>query len=406
MLLLLLACTAPADKDSDPGGETIAPLPEDCSAVPAEGGIVLSPGDDIAATLADASPHGTVILEAGSYTLSGSLLLDKDGLTLRSRSGDPSSVILDGLYASPSLVTILASDVTLIGVTLTRSYGPAVIVRGGEQKNTDGTRLYALNILDAGEEALRIEPGSDSWADSGIVGCSELSRSRDGRENASVSCLGGIDAIGARNWRIFGNNIHGFWCDDWPWAVRFRDGSGGTIIERNSITDSSRLVAFGDDEGPLSSARSPADSACPDEVEIEHDGGFLRNNFLGLPSAELATDMRTGIGVYNSCQISILHNSYWAIPAPPTVLETFGQQSSGRLINGFWPNDPYPTVGTFSLSHNIIPQSSDFVGEEDLHLSAQSPANDQGAVVEEGACDEDFDGNVRSDVPDVGADER
>ncbi|HNH49930.1 MAG TPA: hypothetical protein PKY30_22995, partial [Myxococcota bacterium] len=195
-------------------------------------------------------------------------------------------------------------------------------------------------------------------------------------------------------------------CDDWPWAVRFRDGSGGTIIERNSITDSSRLVAFGDPEGPLSSPRNPADLVCPENVEVEHDGGFLRNNFLGLPSAELATDMRTGIGVYNSCQISILHNSYWSIPSPPTVLETFGQQSSGRLINGFWPSDPRPTVGAFSLSHNIVPESSDFVGEEDLHLSAASPANDQGAVIEEGACDNDIDGDSRSATPDVGADER
>ncbi|HNC97948.1 MAG TPA: hypothetical protein PKW90_17595, partial [Myxococcota bacterium] len=370
MLLILLACTAPENKDSDSGAEAVEVLPEDCSLLPAPGdGVVLSPGDDLAAALADVAPHTTLILEPGSYELSNSLLLDKEGLTLRSRSGDPSSVILDGFYASPSLITIIASDVTLIGVTLTRSYGPALIVRGGDGKNTDGTRLYGLHIADAGEEALHIEPGSTSWADRGTLGCSELSRSAEGRENSSVSCLGGIDAIGAREWRIYGNNIHGFWCDDWPWAVRFRDGSGGTIIERNSITDSSRLVAFGDPEGPLSSPRNPADLVCPENVEVEHDGGFLRNNFLGLPSAELATDMRTGIGVYNSCQISILHNSYWSIPSPPTVLETFGQQSSGRLINGFWPSDPRPTVGAFSLSHNIVPESSDFVGEEDLHLS-------------------------------------
>jgi hypothetical protein len=141
-------------------------------------------------------------------------------------------------------------------------------------------------------------------------------------------------------------------------------------------------------------------------VEIEHDGGFLRNNFLGLPTAELATDMRSGIGVYNSCLISILHNSYWAIPSPPTVLLTYGQVSSGRVVNGLWPATPQPTVGIFSLSHNIVPQSSDFSGEEDLHLTAESPANDQGAVLEEGACDDDIDGDVRSDVPDVGADER
>lgn len=407
MLLLLLACTAPGDLDSAPRGEPASSLPEDCSLLPAPSdGTALSPGDDIAAAVAAAAPNSTLILEAGSYPLSTGLLIDKKGLTLRSRSGDAATVILDGFYASPSLITIMASDVTLIGVTLTRSYGPALVVRGGNGENTDGTKLYGMRITDAGEEALRIEPGTGSWADGGTLGCSDLSRTADGRENSSVSCFGGLDAIGARNWRVYRNRIHGFWCDDWPWAVRFRDGSGGTVIERNYITDSSRLVAFGDDQGPLSDARIPSDSACADSVEIEHDGGFLRNNFLGLPTAELATDMRSGIGVYNSCLISILHNSYWAIPSPPTVLLTYGQVSSGRVVNGLWPATPQPTVGIFSLSHNIVPQSSDFSGEEDLHLTAESPANDQGAVLEEGACDDDIDGDVRSDVPDVGADER
>src|SRR5688572_24507180 len=66
------------------------------------------------------APAGaTILLADGTYRLRSTLVVSSPGLTLRSRSGRPGAVVVDGSYATGDLVAVAASGVTIGELTLT-----------------------------------------------------------------------------------------------------------------------------------------------------------------------------------------------------------------------------------------------------------------------------------------------
>jgi hypothetical protein len=399
--MLLFACTS-ADKPDDTSQPAPITLSESCDALePAGAGTVLVPGLDLAEAVANAEPGSTLILQEGTYTVESTLELKQAGVSLRSQSGEPTSVILEGAFAVSSLISIQASDITIAGITLTHSYGPAIQVLP-EETSITGTRLYQLVVRDAGEESIRIEAGSGGWADSGVIACSSLVRTESGRAEPSISCRGGVDAVSAADWRLYGNNISGFFCEDPVYAVSFRDGSRNTLLERNRIFDSYGLISLGDDDGPPATPRADDQSACPEGGdEVEHYGGLIQNNFLGLASED--TDFQVGLLLARACAVEFVHNTLWSGYGPIQSVLVFGAQTSANLTNNL-VSVPFIELASLSQLGNSNASEADFVDAiaGDFHLVKNSSAIEAAAP---GMTELDIDLETRSTLPSIGADE-
>lgn len=403
MLWLLWGCQEDTKASVIPSDPPV--LPEDCSALPAQSGALeVSPGDDIATVVANAAEGSTILFADGNYTLDAPLQITTPGLSLRAMYGEPSAVILDGLYASESLITIAASDVTVAELSLTRSYGPAIVVQGGTA-DTQNVHLYRLIIRDAGEEGIRVAPNAGFYSDTGVIGCTEVLRTESGRQDPSARCAGGVDMVAARGWRLYNNAIHGFWCDnsDPLWALSFRDGSADTVVERSRIYDNAGSLAFGDFDGPGNDPR-PYDAGSCAQADTEHIGGIVRNNIIGLSDGVGAGYIR-GLTVAESCGLAVVHNTFWSANIPNLPIETFGATIEAQFSNNLLSSEASDVTG-LSFSNNAVATETMFVDAAtgDLHLVEGSPAIDAGQALS-GLCDEDMDRQVRDTLPDQGADE-
>jgi hypothetical protein len=98
------------------------------------------------------APAGsTVRLADGRYEV-GELTLARRGVTLRSRSGRPEDVVVDGRYGPSALVRVAASGVTVADLTLTRARDHlvhAVPPEGG--RSIERLRLHRVRLVDSGE---------------------------------------------------------------------------------------------------------------------------------------------------------------------------------------------------------------------------------------------------------------
>src|SRR6185369_388262 len=158
---------------------------------------------------------GTVLLANGTYNLVGANLAFKTpGVTLRSSSGDREAVVLDGHYQCAELVQIFASGVTIADLTLKRAYNHPIHVMSGSGRPTLNARIYNVHIVDAGEQAIKINSTvSGYYTDDGLIACSHIELTDAGRPRIRNNCYtGGIDAHDSRGWVVRDNVIEGFWC--------------------------------------------------------------------------------------------------------------------------------------------------------------------------------------------------
>jgi hypothetical protein len=254
-----------------------------------------------AGRLADAARSaraGTTIAVAdGRYRLSGPLVLDRPGITLRSASGRPGRVVLDGAYGVGELVQVAASRVTIGELTLTRASDHLVhVFPPSGTRPVTRPRLHRLRLVDAGEQFVKVNSNEARSAtiDGGSVSCSSFAMTAAGRghiERAFGCYTGGIDAHLARGWRVRRNRFRGIYCDDGEvaeHAVHFWNRSSGTVVERNRIRDCSRGIGFGLGPG----------------ADTGHRGGSIRLNRIvaNVPQYD------TGIGLEHAAGARVERN--------------------------------------------------------------------------------------------------
>lgn len=375
-LLLLLACTGASGgkaddaEDRDDSGEddySVFELPECGDGLVIIYDTVLFPNDDVVAALAAAEPGDVIALEGGVYDLSSgeALEVDTPGVTLISPQGD---AILDGFDATAELVSIGADDVTLIGLTLARSYGPAIHIVGAQR-----ARMWGVTVEDAGGAGVQVSSSRGGYADDGLVACSHLTR--------ATTCEAGIDAVQAEGWRVADTTIDQAGCDE-P-AIRFWTGSKDTIIERNVVSDAPQGIVLGDVEYGEGDERIYEDATCPDTPLVGHYGGVVRNNVL----------FEAGVRVELACGTEIVHNTLLGGTVGGAFSEAVGIRNN---------------LATVSLADGATVEGNLATADvtEDGHLEGNAAAIDAGVTLAAGLCDEDIDGDARDDVaPDVGADE-
>jgi hypothetical protein len=410
--------TGDPDSDGESEGSTGGPLPPagGCDPLPpAEGETIpLSPGADLAQAVAEAPSGSTLLLADGTYDLSTSddIVFRTAGVTLRSESGDPQAVILDGGYGGGSILNVVADNITIAEITVQRATWHPIHVTGGTGSNTDNTAIYRVYVIDPGQQAIKINASTEGfYADNGVVACSSVIMTAEGRANVNACYTGGIDAHLAVGWRVHDNYFEGFWCDAGlsEHAIHFWNWSRDTVVERNAILDCARGIGFGLGENGNGTMREYDDTPCS-AAHIGHVDGVIRNNtVLGADPALFASDsgFDSGISLEQACGSEVVHNTVVALEQPFTSIEYRWSSTNATIHNNLVTHAiMMRDAGVADLQGNIsdIADVADFVDApgNDLHLVAGSQAIDAGVP---SRVTEDIDGDPRDASPDVGADE-
>ena len=409
-----------SESDGDDTGEPPGPA-AGCEPLPAPRGptVTIGPADDFAATIASAPSGTTILLQDGTYDLSGAsyITFDTPGVTLRSESGDAEAVVLDGGYQIGSLLNVRADDVTIAEITLQRPmWHPIHVTGGADGTNTENTTIYGVRIFDPGQQAIKINASAEGqYADGGTVACSTIVMTAEGRGHVTDCYTGGIDAHGAWGWSVHDNWIEGFWCDVGlsEHAVHFWSGSRDTLVERNTIVDCARGVGFGLGESGNGTSRAYDDDPCPAADFVGHYDGIIRNNaIVGSDPALFASQagFDSGVALEQACGAVVAHNTVVATAPPFVSMEYRFGNTSATIANNLVTHDIVQRDGgQAELQGNLQGEdTSHFVdiAGRDLHLLSGSTAIDAGMALPPGVADEDMDGDPRDGSPDVGADER
>ncbi len=398
-----------------------------CTPLPAPSGNVItvnpSQTQQLGSIVASANQGDTILLEDGNYDLDGTILwFATPGVTLRSASGNPGDVTLDGSYNSTEIITLAASDLTVAEITITRAFTHAIHIVSSNLGDTDNTLVYRVNIVDPREQAIKINPhAAGFYADNGTIACSSIKLTDQGRPKVNPTnggCYtGGIDAHQARDWTVRDNSIEGFWCSSGlsEHAIHFWRGGRDTIVERNILKDNARGIGLGLVNS--GTARTYNDNYCPQAngAYIGHYGGIIRNNFIHASSTGLlnsAAGFDCGICLASACKAAIVHNTIVSTGSNFSSIEWRFTGSTGIEIHNIIATHPLRERdgATSNQSGNLENDSlSLFIDGQsgDLHLAqGASSAIDMGVLLAPGLADFDIDYDMRDPLPDIGADEK
>lgn len=391
-----------------------------CAPLPPPSGTIIevqpSQANQLQAIVAGASSGTTLLLSDGLYDMSGEnwLSFATPGVTMRSASGNRDAVVLDGANTTAELASIHASNVVIADLTLKRAYHHPIHISGSPGHPITGVTIHNVRIVDPGQQAIKINPVGDGFADDGTIECSLIELTDAGRPNVSNCYTGGIDAHQAWGWLIRRNRIEGFWCPSGlsEHGVHFWSASRDTIVEENVILDCARGIGFG--LGSTGASRTYPDDPYSGISYIGHYDGVIRNNFVSAADSRLFTSedgFDTAIGLEQSRGTGVYHNTAVSNQAP---------RSSS--IEWRWVNTLAEITNNL-VSHNLLSRNggaatlttntagTPFTWFEDpstgdLHLTAAGAgAVDSGTELPQGVADGDIDLESRDSLPDAGADE-
>jgi hypothetical protein len=420
--LLALALTAPVVAESrttSTSGAAASPSSAACRPLPAPAGPTIRVGpaqaDRLPAIVSGAPARSTILLANGTYRLPSTLNVSTPGVTIRSLSGRPEAVVIDGRYATGDLVAVAANDVRIAEVTLTRaSYHLVHVVPPNAGPTIRRVRLHRLRLVDGAEQFVKINPNAarTAFVDAGRVECSSFRLTDRGRAHVPSNFLpcytGGIDAHGARGWIVRLNRFEHIRCGPGKGlaehAVHFWTGSRDTLVERNTIVDCARGIGFGLGDKTDWARRYP-DAAGAGYVG--HYGGIIRNNVV----VATRPGMDTGIGLEQAQAARVYHNTVYAGPRASGYFSSLDYRfpnTTADIRNNLVTRITARDGATGRLARNVQSVPTGWFRNPtrlDFHLSrAAVGAIDRGVALR--AAGLDIDGRPHSvGRPDLGADE-
>ena len=366
--------------------------------------------------LADAcwnlASNQAIVIAAGTYNIAnvnfpngvdGRLTVGRFGappishIQIRGATGNPADVIVNGAGMSNASVPFgfqifTASDVTIADLSVHNVYFHDVAVQGDQGAHQ--VRLYHLRLYDAGEQLVKGVPGADDV----VIEYSELFLTAGAINHPAVgnTCYtNAIDGVTDARWIVRDNLIHDIRCQDLTLAgpaILLWQGSTDTLVERNTILNSSRGIAFG--------LNGPAD----------HVRGIARNNFIRWdPAANYAVD----VPIYTTSPNSeLLNNTALTSGKYSNAIEVrFSGVTGVKVTNNLLDAVILPREGaTPALSNNLTnAQAAWFANAAggDLHLTSSATQAIGHATVLADAVD-DFDAQARpagTNASDIGADQ-
>jgi len=218
------------------------------------------------------------VIAAGEYRLDRMLDISTPSLVLRGADHDFSKTILRGAGMTEQAVgvaiSVSAPQVTIADMTIGYVGFHGIQVRG--ERGASQVMIHNVHIVDTGQQLIKgSTDGGPMHADEGVVACSTLEYS----DHAPSDYTNGVDVLGGNGWSVHDNTLRRI---RGPADRRFASGpailfwanSQDTRIERNTIIDSFRGIAFG--LGPGAS-RALARNG---EARFDHQGGSIRNNVV------------------------------------------------------------------------------------------------------------------------------
>lgn len=338
----------------------------------------------------------TILLADGLYDLAGGFLrLDKDNLSLRGASGDPSRVILRGKGfkvhdRTEELIKVEAKGITVADLTVRDVGSNALKLQTGANHDL---LVHNVHFIDIGERCIKgpREPVSRNGT---VRYClfeqvTPITRDIPGLQFGG-DYIAGMDMMHIDGWRIHDNlfkNIRGMRTRG-RGAIFFWIGSSNCIVERNTFIGCDRSIAFGNPSG-----------------QQDMTGGIIRNNFI-LAGKRQAIELChvDGVKIYNN---SIYHMDD-VREQTITLLDARNVDIRNNIIfsrakrlsaegctqaNNLWLTDPALADRFF-----VDPLRGDF------HLKpTATEAIDKGERLAD--VETDWDGQPRDARPDIGADE-
>lgn len=393
------------------------PVAGRCAPFPAPTGSIVRVTPSQAAMLpglvASAASGTTIVLATGVYPVPASgIAFATPGVTLRSESGVPADVTLDGQATTPEVLRVTASDITIAEVTVTRAVDHLIHVSPGGDTGISGLVFYGLRFIDGGEQFLKVNQNGTAYPDNGTVACSSFELTDSGRprvERTPDGCYtGGIDVHGGRGWVVRNNIFRNIYCAGEglaEHAVHFWTGARDTLVENNLILNCARGIGFG--LGASRAGRTYADDPYPAITNVGHFDGVIRNNFVWANNDWFDT----GIGLEQSPGTKVLHNTVVST-AGGSFFTSIDYRFSGTqgvvVRNNLTRRITQRDGATGAVDHNLesTPDTS-FVsfGTGDLRLvTGAALAIDQG--VADPASGLDIDGLPHdAGLPDLGAHE-
>ena len=383
----------PGPEFSVVGVSTAQALADACWNLGSDQAIVIAPGTyDLASV---AFPNGV----DGRLTVGRFGAAPISHIQIRGGTGNPADVVIQGAGMLDPVVPFgiqifTASDVVIADLSVRNVYYHAVAVQGDQ--GAHDIRLYHLRLSDAGQQIVKGVPGADDVR----IEYSELFLANGAVNHPEGSPPGScytnaIDGVGADRWIVRDNLIHDIRCQDLSLAgpsILLWQGSADTLVERNTIIDSSRGIALG-----LVSA-------------TDHFNGIVRNNFIRMnPAASYAVDVPIYVTSPNA---RLLNNTALTSGRYPNAIEVryagaTGVQVTGNLLDAaILPRNGAMPV----LDNNLGSAQPDWFVDPasgDLHLTPMaSPAIAHATALADAA--DDFDGQSRTagvNGSDIGADQ-
>jgi hypothetical protein len=371
----------------------------------AEADVIVSNVDELKAAIdaVNASPAAdrTILLTDGTYKLKWPhLWIARDGVTIRSQSGNRANVILQGQNGMNGGVTefifqVCADNVTIQDMTLENVGSHAIIIHGESPYDADRTVIRNLIIRDTYEQMVKVTPSNSNpalyYSENGLMeNCLCYYTAGIGPQYY----IGGIDVHAGKDWVVRNNvfkNIISPSGTVAEHAIHFWSWSHNTLAENNLIINCDRGIGFG-----LGSSG--------------HTGGIIRNNMIYHDGSGVYPDV--GVSLESSSNTQVYNNTiFFDHTAYPNAIEyrfsgTYGAYLANNLTNKMIVSRD---GGSGTVEYNVTnAQASWFVNPAvgDLHLSsAVSTVVDQGTSIS--GLTTDFDGDTRPQGSgiDIGADE-
>ncbi len=359
--------------------------------------VVVGDAAGLAAAVEAANGGGPaeILLQDGIYTLSNGLWISRDGVTVRSVSGDREAVVIqgEGMWGGVSHVFwVAANDFTVRDVSLGNVANHAVQIFG--DMGVGNATVSNCHIFDTFEQMIKISFDFDNPETFSVGGLIENCLFEYTAGIGPQWYIGGIDGHAAQNYVIRNNtfmNIISPGDDVAEYAIHFWSNAQNIHVEFNRILNCDRGIGFG-----LGQDRGAA-------------GGNIRNNFIFHNASEGFADV--GIALESAAGANVYNNTIYQEHSYPNAIEyRFGATTGGMIVNNLTNRAITSRDGGEStVSHNVTSaQAGWFVDPAggDLHLA--SPVGgvvDQGMFIEDFLYDIDGDPRPTGGGMDIGADE-
>ncbi|MCG8459672.1 MAG: right-handed parallel beta-helix repeat-containing protein [Holophagales bacterium] len=392
---------------------SMARLPSDAPPLPSPDPevytlLTVSTAQELADACWNLSSNQAIVIAPGTYDLAsvtfpngvdGRLTVGRFGappisnIQIRGATHDPRDVVLLGAGMLDPIVPFgiqifTATDVLVANLSIGDVYFHGVAIQS--EQGAARIRLYNTRIFDAGQQIVKGTSGGGQGAPDVSIEYSEIFYT-DGavvhpQGSPPNTCYtNGIDALAASDWVIRHNLIRGIRCRNLELAgpaILIWGGSSGTLVEGNTLLDSSRGIHLG-------------------LLEADHTGGMVRNNFVRWrPDAPYQVD----VGIYTtSAGARILHNTVLTRERYPNAIEVRYSTASGVVAqHNLTDAAIQPRNGAVpTLIDNLTTAQPGWFADEatgDLHLLPEATAAlDQ--VTRLPDAERDFDEHPRPEAP-------